>query len=55
MGFDMVQLGTSPYLTSILISVMLWSGVSVTAAATLSCCGYIGIGILGISHALVML
>ena len=54
-GFDIVQMGTSPYLTSTLVSVMLWSGVAVTAAATLSCCGYLGIGILGISHMLVML
>ena len=54
-GFDIVQMGTSPYLTSTLVSVMLWSGVSVTTAATLSCCGYLGIGILGISHVCVML
>ena len=50
MGFDMVQMGTSPYLTSTLVSVMLWSGVAVAAAATMSCCGYLGIGLLGISH-----
>ena len=54
-GFDIVQTGTSPYLTSTLVSVMLWSGVAVTAAATLSCCRYLGIAILGISHGQVML
>ena len=54
-GFDIIQMGTSPYLTSTLVSVTLWSGVAVTAAATLSFCGYLGIGILGISHVLVML
>ena len=54
-GFEIVQISTSPYLTSTLVSVILWSGVAVTAAATLSCCGYLGIGVLGISYELVML
>ena len=36
-GFVVVQMGISPYLTSTLVSVILWSGVTVTAAATLSC------------------
>ena len=53
-GFNIVQIGTSPYPTFTLVSA-LWSGVAITAAAMLSCCGYLGIGILGISHALVML
>ena len=53
--FDIVQIDTLPYLTSTLVSVILWSGVAVTAAAMLSCYRYLGIGILGISHALVML
>ena len=55
MGFDIVKTGTSPCLTSTLVSVLLWSGVAVTAAATFSFCGNLGIGILGISHTLVML
>ena len=46
-GFDIVQMGISPYLTSTLVSVKLWSGVAVTAAAMLSCCEYLCIGILG--------
>ena len=54
-GFDIVQTSTSPYLTSTLVSVTLWSGIAVTDAAMLSCCRYLGIGIWGISHALVML
>ena len=54
-GFDIVQMGRSPYLTLTLVSVMLWSAVAVIAAATLFYCGYLGIGILGISHVLVML
>ena len=48
-------MGTSPSLTSTLVSVMLRSGIAVAAAATVSCYGYSGIRILGISHALVML
>ena len=55
MSFDIIKIGISPYLTSTLVSVMLWSGVAVTAAATVSCCEYLCIGTLGISHALVML
>ena len=54
-GFDITQIGISPYLTSYLVSIMLWNGVAVTDAAMLSCCGYLGIGILGISHTLVIL
>ena len=54
-GFDIIQAGTSPYLTSTLISVILWSGVAVAAAVTLSCYWYLAIGILGIPHILVML
>ena len=53
-GFDIIQISTSPYLTSTLVSVILWSGVAVTAAATLSCCGYLGIGIQGIPYTLVI-
>ena len=48
-------MGTSPYLTSTLVLVTLWNGVAITAAAILSCCGYLAIRILGISHMLVML
>ena len=48
-------MGTSLYLTFTLVSITLWSGVAVTAAATLSCFGYLGIGILGISHMPIML
>ena len=55
MGFNIVNMATSPYLTSTLVSVMLWSSVAVTAAVTLSFCEYLGIGILGISHVPVML
>ena len=54
-GFDIVQMGTSPYLTSSLVSIMLWSGLTVTAAVILSCCGYLGVGILGTSPTLVIL
>ena len=54
-GFDIVQMGSSAYLTSTMVSVTLWSGVAVTAAATLSYCGYLGIVILGIPHVPVML
>ena len=54
MGFNIVLMGTSPYLTPTLVSVILWSGVAVIAVAILSCCGYLGIRILGISHMLVM-
>ena len=50
-GFDIIQTGTSPFLTSTLVSVILSSGVVVIAAATMSSCGYLYIGILGISHA----
>ena len=50
-GFVIIQMGTLPYLTSTLVFVILWSGVAVTAAAILSCCGYLCIGILGISYA----
>ena len=39
-GFNIVQMGTSPYLNSTLLSVMVWSGVAVTAAATLFYCRY---------------
>ena len=55
MGFAIIQIGTSPYLTSTLVSGTLWSGVAVIVAATLFCCGYLYIGILGISLMLVML
>ena len=47
-GFDIMQISTSPYLAFTLVSVTLWSGIAVTAAATLFCCGYLGFGFLGI-------
>ena len=54
-GFGIAQMGTSPYLTSTLVSVTLWSGIVATGAAIFSYCRYLGIGILGISHMPVML
>ena len=54
-GFDIIQKGISPYLTSTLVSVTLWKSVALTAAAMLSCYRYLGIGIPGTFHALVML
>ena len=48
-------MGTSPYLTSTLVSVILWSGVAITAVATLSCCGYFDVWILGIPYVPIML
>ena len=55
MDFDIIQTGTSPYLTSTLVFIILWSGVSVISAATLSFCGYLGVAIMGISYALFIL
>ena len=54
-GFDIVEMGTLPYLTSTLLSIMLWSDVAVTAATMLSCCRYLSIGSLGIFHMMVVL
>ena len=38
-GFAIMQTGISPYLTSTLVSIMLWNSVTVTAAAMLPCSG----------------